>query len=249
MNIKQIHIKLLLVVLSIIVTLGLIINLSYAAFTISKESEHKVLTFGDISISLCYSAACTSSNELMGNILGTVTNNGETSFLPQYPISDSEYLEKVIPYKFEVENDGKLDLYLSLYLMPDTTSEGTPIEENRILPNTADITGRNVSGNNQSYTQNFTSFVSSSHYKYFKVAIKEANTDTPLIKTYDSVTSMNNLLVDNIYLPKNAKKTYLLYIWLSKEELLNNQNEENINEILGKYIVIDLSAKGEYKPN
>ncbi len=249
MAIKDIYKKIIITVLTISLTVLFIVKLSYASFNVQESSEKTVLTFWDINIELCYSSECSQENEMLGNIIGTSYIEGQTRFIPQYPINDSEYIAKVVPYKFIVENKGALDTYLTLYLEPNRNTLGGTTTESRELPNTADITGQNAIGTNNSYTQTYTTFVQDNQFKYFNVVILEENTDIPLIKTYDSVVANKNELVTNINLPSGSKKAYLLYMWLSNEELNKYTSDENINEVLGKYIVTSLFAKGEYKPN
>ena len=245
MSLKDIYRKIIITSITATLMILFITGISYSAFNVNAKSEKQVLTFGDIKIDMCYNSSCSDVID-MGHIIGTKTENDLTTFIPQYPISDNEYMDKVVPYKFEVENTGNLDLYLSLLLEVDSSSPGGVIEEDKNLPTDAYINNENINSN---VVQTFTEKVSESEYKYFKVALLEENTDTPLIKTLSSIKTQDNKLVNNISLNSKDKKVYSLYIWLSKEEMLSYENEENINSVIGKYLVTNISATGEYKPS
>ena len=247
MILRDIRKGIILTSIIIIATISLLLRMSYAAFSISESSEQTTIEFGDINLQICYSSDCNQDTQMLGNIIGTQTTGGVTSYIPQYPISDVDY-DSVIPYKFIVENTGDLDLYLSLYLEPDLAATAPSISGSAALPNNGAVTGNGVTGTNQSYTQSFSNFVSQDQYGYFKVALIEENSDVPLVKTYDTIITDDNQLVGNISLDSGQSRTYLLYIWLSKEALLAEDALVNTNAIMGKYLVTDLSARGEYKP-
>ena len=184
-------------------------------------------------------------------------------------------------YRFDIKNTGDLDLYASIYLEDDKTSSliytinhGTDTTYTKTKNgNTTEAT---ESGTNEfSRTETFSSFVGTDEYKYFKVAIIESGTTVATVQTYENIVDNDYMVMSQIPLASGETKTYYMYIWLSKDESVDesereacseatetyneNQTSANLtamntacqrvksNEVIGKYFVSELYAKGEYK--
>ena len=224
MNIKNKGI--VITVITILVVGYLSLKVSYSAFSVDSK-RHDVLDFGSINLKLCYKSDCNSP--LISNTIGTkhyiAGNNEYTTYVEYNPLNDPDFVNNKINnveyYTVKLTNKESKDLYASIYL--DANSS-------RDLIYTVD-------------QNNKTSFVDNNQYKYYKVAIREENTVTPLIMTYEELNNKDNRLLSNISLNANETKTYYIYIWKSKEEL----GKDNLTNVNGKYFLAEVYTKGEYK--
>ena len=203
----------------------LFVMFSYAIFKVDTTGETNVITFGDIKLTFCQDSTCDSSIPNMGNVIGTETVNGTTTYVPIYPQSDPTTTAEwntLKPYIFKITNSGSLPLTVSLFLEKDETASTYTYN-------------RDVNGT--TYEETFNEAVDDSE---IKIALGEY-TSTPTIKLYsDTVTTEgNHKLAENIYLEPNASKTYKLYAWLKSDATNASQ---------GKYFVTLITAHGEYIP-
>lgn len=203
----------------------LFVMFSYAIFKVDTTGETNVITFGDIKLTFCQDSTCDSSIPNMGNVIGTETVNGTTTYVPIYPQSDPTTTTEwnaLKPYIFKITNSGSLPLNLSLYLEKDTTA--TSFTQDRIV-------------NGTTYSESFTAAVDDSE---IKIAIGEYGS-TPTIKLYSETLTTNSEheLVNNVYLESGASKIFSLYAWLKSDAANASQ---------GKYFVTLITARGEYVP-
>lgn len=203
----------------------LFVMFSYAIFKVDTTGETNVITFGDIKLTFCQDSTCDSSIPNMGNVIGTETVNGTTTYVPIYPQSDPTTTAEwntLKPYIFKITNSGSLPLNLSLYLEKDTTA--TSFTQDRIV-------------NGTTYSESFTAAVDDSE---IKIAIGEYGS-TPTIKLYSETLNTNSEheLVNNVYLESGASKIFSLYAWLKSDAANASQ---------GKYFVTLITARGEYVP-
>lgn len=203
----------------------LFVMFSYAIFKVDTTGETNVITFGDIKLTFCQDSTCDSSIPNMGNVIGTETVNGTTTYVPIYPQSDPTTTTEwnaLKPYIFKITNSGSLPLNLSLYLEKDTTA--TSFTQDRIV-------------NGTTYSESFTAAVDDSE---IKIAIGEYGS-TPTIKLYSETLNTNSEheLVNNVYLESGASKIFSLYAWLKSDAANASQ---------GKYFVTLITARGEYVP-
>lgn len=199
------------------------IMFSYAIFKVEVSGETNVITFGDVAMSFCANSECNETISNIGNIIGTKTENGITSYVPIYPQEDpttTEEWNQLSPYTFTLTNNGTLDLYISLYLTKDNNPElkytmGDP-------------------------SQDLNSFKEPVADNQIKIAIGEQGS-TPTIKLYSDTLNQNGdyVIADNILIPSGETKIFNLYAWLIS-------NAENASQ--GKYFVTQISARGEYLP-
>jgi len=99
---------------------------SYAIFKVEAEGENNVISFGDVSMSFCADSTCNNTLTNIGNVIGTKTENGVTSYVPIYPQKDPSTTaewDALTPYTFTLTNSGSLDLYISLYLTKDPSTD------------------------------------------------------------------------------------------------------------------------------
>lgn len=210
----------------------LFIMFSYAIFKVDATSESNSITFGDISMSFCASADCDNTINNMGNIIGTETIDGATSYVPIYPQKDpqteAEWGE-LKPYTFSLTNTGTIDLYITLYLKKDT-AVSIPLEGQTLTP-----CGENGSQNCIEESQ----LVNDNQ---IKIAIGEQGL-TPTIKIFKDTQvaegENNYKIAENIFIPAGEKKIFNYYAWLT-------ENAENASQ--GKYFITLISARGEYLP-
>lgn len=203
----------------------LFIMFSYAVFKVDVEGENNVISFGDIGLSFCQDSTCDSTIENIGNVIGTETVDGVTSYVPIFPSADPTTTAEwnaLKPYIFKVTNSGSLPVNLSLYLEQDTTQ--TAVTQNRVV-------------NGVTYVETYESVVDENEVK---IAIGEVGS-TPTIKFYSETLNTNNehQLVSNIYLDAGASKTFNLYSWLKSDAVNSSQ---------GKYFVTLITARGEFIP-
>lgn len=203
----------------------LFVMFSYAIFKVDTTGETNVITFGDIKLTFCQDSTCDSSIPNMGNVIGTETVNGTTTYVPIYPQNDPTTTTEwnaLKPYIFKITNSGSLPLNLSLYLEKDTTA--TSFTQDRVV-------------NGTTYTESFTAAVDDSE---IKIAIGEYGS-TPTIKLYSETSNTNgeHELINNVYLEPNASKIFSLYAWLKSDAANASQ---------GKYFVTLITARGEYVP-
>lgn len=207
------------------------IMFSYAIFKVEVSGDTDVITFGDIDMSFCTNTECDSTLENVSNVIGTKTEGGVTKYVPVYPqkdpVTEAEWNE-LTPYTFSLKNTGDLDLYISLYLVKDTTAtieheiDGKYEEEKDISKYTASIVDDNQ----------------------IKVAIGEKNS-TPTIRlfseytTIDTTNGQSREIAKNILIPAGESKIFNLYAWL-------REDAENASQ--GKLFVSQIFAKGEYLP-
>lgn len=191
---------------------------SYAIFKVEVSGETNVITFGDVAMSFCADASCNTTIPNIGNVIGTKTENGITSYVPIYPQEDpttTEEWNELSPYIFTLTNSGTLDLYISLYLTKDQTPDlkyvvddktySEPVEDNQI-----------------------------------KIAIGEQGS-APTIKLYSDTKNEKGdyVIASNILIPAGQTKIFNLYAWLIS-------TADNASQ--GKYFVTQISARGEYLP-
>ncbi len=191
---------------------------SYAIFKVEVSGETNVITFGDVAMSFCADANCNTTIPNIGNVIGTKTENGITSYVPIYPQEDpttTEEWNELSPYIFTLTNSGTLDLYISLYLTKDQTPDlkyvvddktySEPVEDNQI-----------------------------------KIAIGEQGS-APTIKLYSDTKNEKGdyVIASNILIPAGETKIFNLYAWLIS-------TADNASQ--GKYFVTQISARGEYLP-
>ena len=191
---------------------------SYAIFKVEVSGETNVITFGDVAMSFCADANCNTTIPNIGNVIGTKTENGITSYVPIYPQEDpttTEEWNELSPYIFTLTNSGTLDLYISLYLTKDQTPDlkyvvddktySEPVEDNQI-----------------------------------KIAIGEQGS-APTIKLYSDTKNEKGdyVIASNILIPAGETKIINLYAWLIS-------TADNASQ--GKYFVTQISARGEYLP-
>lgn len=191
---------------------------SYAIFKVEVSGETNVITFGDVAMSFCADANCNTTIPNIGNVIGTKTENGITSYVPIYPQEDpttTEEWNELSPYIFTLTNSGTLDLYISLYLTKDQTPDlkyvvddktySEPVEDNQI-----------------------------------KIAIGEQGS-APTIKLYSDTKNEKGdyVIASNILIPAGQTKIFNLYAWLIS-------TADNASQ--GKYFVTQISARGEYLP-
>ena len=67
---------------------------SYAIFKVEVSGETNVITFGDVAMSFCADANCNTTIPNIGNVIGTKTENGITSYVPIYPQEDPTTTEE-----------------------------------------------------------------------------------------------------------------------------------------------------------
>lgn len=216
----------------IMITVGIValvatlfLMFSYAVFKVDVEGENNVISFGDIALSFCQDSTCDSTIENIGNVIGTETVDGVTSYVPIYPSSDpttTDDWSNLKPYIFKITNSGSLKIKLSLYLENDTSQ--TTVTQDRVV-------------NGTTYTETYEGVVDESEVK---IAIGEVGS-TPTIKLYSETLTSNNehQLVSNIYLEPGESKTFNLYSWLKSD---------TVNASQGKYFVTLITARGEYIP-
>lgn len=191
---------------------------SYAIFKVEVSGETNVITFGDVAMSFCADENCNTTIPNIGNVIGTKTENGITSYVPIYPQEDpttTEEWNELSPYIFTLTNSGTLDLYISLYLTKDQTPDlkyvvddktySEPVEDNQI-----------------------------------KIAIGEQGS-APTIKLYSDTKNEKGdyVIASNILIPAGETKIFNLYAWLIS-------TADNASQ--GKYFVTQISARGEYLP-
>lgn len=241
MILKDINKRIIITAFVVIAIAIAFVRVTYATFTVYQVTDTETITFDKIGMTVCPNNIC----ESIGNIIGTYDKgDGTKGFVPFYPVSDPTVASfpsgwsNLNPYVFTLENTGDLDLITTIYLEPDTTA-------------TNEYASLNVNNGVQTSTQTFTGFVDSTYYKYFKVAIVENGTSGTLtsanVFTFDQITGNadpNKLI--SLTLSKGETKTFYLYMWLSDEAI--STSPTGSNNILGKYLVTQISAKGEYLP-
>ena len=217
----------IITVLTILVIGYLSVKVSYSAFSVDS-TKHNILNFGAINLQLCYKDDCKSP--LISNTLGTkhyIANGNEyTTYVEYKPINDPDFsnnktLENLEYYTVNIANKEDKDLYVTLYLDVNNSNDLSYTVENN----------------------NKNSFVKKEQYKYYKVAIREENTVTPYITTYDEIFNNDGKLIDNISLNANQTKKYYVYIWKSREELA----KWKMANVDGKFFLTEVYTKGEYK--
>jgi len=189
---------------------------SYAIFKVEAEGENNVISFGDVSMSFCADSTCNNTLTNIGNVIGTKTENGVTSYVPIYPQADpvsAADWANLTPYTFTLTNDGDLDLYISLYLEKDTTP------------------GLN-------YTVDGKQYIEAVEENQIKVAIGEDGS-TPTIKNYsDTLVGENHVIASNILIPSGETKIFHLYSWLTSDASNASQGKYFVTQISarGEYI-------------
>lgn len=222
---KLIKREILITISIVCLVTTLFLMFTYSIFKVEKEGQVDVITFGDINLTICQDSTCDTSIPNMGNIMGTETVNGTTTYVPIYPQDDpttATEWDSLKPYIFKITNTGSLPLNLSLYLEKDTSANS--FTQDRVV-------------NGTTYTESFSSAVDDSE---IKVAIGEYGS-TPTIKLYSETLNTNNEheLVNNIYLESGASKIFSLYAWLKSDAANASQ---------GKFFVTLITAHGEYIP-
>ncbi len=200
---------------------------SYAIFKVEANGEKNTITFGDIQMAFCVNEKCDEIETNIDNIIGKKVVDGVTSYVPIYPQKDPVIAtdwDALTPYTFTLENTGKLDLYVTLYLEKDANS--TYNVQNTIGDPSLSI----------EYSQPV-------EEDQIKIAIGEDG-GTPTIKTYSETAKNVNdktvhAIAENIKIASGKKKTFKLYSWLKDEAL---------NDAQGKYFVTQISARGEFIP-
>lgn len=201
------------------------IMFSYSIFKVEKSGEQNVISFGDISMSMCTDSSCNSTISNLGNIIGTkpVEGGTGTQYVPVYPQKDPTEAEwnELTPYTFTLTNDGDLDLYISIYL---TRAETPELE----------------------YTVDGITYTGAVPDDQIKVAIGERGA-TPTIKLFSELENKDGIagavdkkIAGNILLPKGQTKIFNLYAYLKEDA-------ENASQ--GKIFVTQISARGEYLPS
>lgn len=196
---------------------------SYAIFKVEVSGETNVITFGDVAMSFCADSTCNTTIPNIGNVIGTKTENGITSYVPIYPQEDpvtADDWSQLSPYTFTLTNNGTLDLYISLYLTKD---------ENPELKYTMGDPNQDINNFKEAVADN-----------QIKIAIGEQGA-TPTIKLYSDTKNTNgdNVIASNILIPSGETKVFNLYAWLIS-------TAENASQ--GKFFVTQISARGEYLP-
>lgn len=215
---KLIKREISITIATVLLVTTLFIMFSYAIFKVEVSGETNVITFGDVAMSFCADLTCNTTISNIGNIIGTKTENGITSYVPVYPQEDPTNAadwDKLSPYTFTLTNSGTLDLYISIYLTKDQTPD---------LKYIIDST---------TYSQ----FVEDNQ---IKIAIGEQGA-TPTIKLYSDTKNANGdyIIASNILIPAGQTKIFNLYAWLRSDA---------VNASQGKYFVTQISARGEYLP-
>lgn len=208
---------------TVLLVTTMFIMFSYAIFKVEVSGETNVITFGDVAMSFCADSTCNTTIPNIGNVIGTKTENGITTYVPIYPQDDpttEEEWNQLTPYTFILTNSGTLDLYISLYLTKDDNPELKYTMED---PN-----------------QDLSSFKEPVADDQIKVAIGEQGA-TPTIKLYSDTKNENGdyVIASNILIPAGEHKIFNLYAWLVS-------NADNASQ--GKYFVTQISARGEYLP-
>lgn len=210
---------------------------SYAIFKVEVSGDTNAITFGDISMSFCADKTCNSTLQNIGNVIGTTQENGITKYVPIYPQADpatTNDWEKLTPYTFTLTNDGTLDLYISLLLTKDTSSDLKYTVDNSYTYEATTTDG--ISTCPKGGTLNGTNCVIDTSSTYdtqvddsqIKIAIGEGN-NTPTIKLYsatkvekkDKPGEYEYVIATNILLPATdpkTTKTFHLYAWLKEPE-------------------------------
>lgn len=196
---------------------------SYAIFKVEVSGETNVITFGDVAMSFCADENCNTTIPNIGNVIGTKTENGITSYVPIYPQEDpttTEEWNELSPYIFTLTNSGTLDLYISLYLTKDDNPE---------LKYTMEDTNQDLSSFKEPVEDN-----------QIKIAIGEQGS-APTIKLYSDTKNEKGdyVIASNILIPAGETKIFNLYAWLIS-------TADNASQ--GKYFVTQISARGEYLP-
>lgn len=257
MILRDINRRILFTVVTLVVVSTVFARYTYAAFKIETSGETTTIKFGDIEMSLCDTSTCDSSGTLYTNSIGTRTftyhgaNNEElqgTGYKSYYPISDPDSTynstwNNMDYYKFDLKNTGDLDLYVSIYLENDTTSNLTYTINHGANTTYTKNDGTNnnsftESGTNETVrTETFNSFVGANvnEYKYFKVALLLDGTTTPSIQTFKTIYDNDYLVASNISLPAGQTKTYYLYIWLSNDETVDATERTACNNATTTY--------------
>ena len=237
----------------VVIMLALVFSrVTYATFTVNQVSETDTITFGQIGMTVCPDD--TNGNptcDVAGNIIGTyLRGDNTTGYIPFYPMSDpnissSNPFNGMNPYVFTIENTGDLTLNTTIYLTPDTSVESQV-----------------ATFYTQSGSESWKGFVNNTQYQYFKVAIYEDGTLSSItsnnIKTLSSIVNNQNELF-SVTLTGGQSKTFYMYMWLSNDALTSNSGSDSTsgssssgvvgsNNIIGKYLVTQISAKGEYVP-
>lgn len=185
---KMIQKEIILTIVSIVLISILLISFSYAYFLQIDEGEQNVVEFGNLSLTLCKTEDCNTSNDQIGNIIGLTTVGNARIPEKFYPISDELALTQE-PYRFIITNNGDYDLYVKMYLKPDETFDATEI-----------------------YIDTDFKDFKETDYSNIKLAINEKG-NTPTIKTYISLE--NSVLAENILLNKGESKIFELIAWES----------------------------------
>lgn len=253
---------------------AVITRVSYAAFTVEKSTQSNVLTFGDLAMTICTTSNCDVNGTKLSNTIGTYTfkdsnNLDATGYVPFYPISDPNAQtfptgwEGLSPFRFVLKNNGDTDLYMSLHLSAiyngdyylNSSSSGTTYYNGSSYDSSSAKTDSNVT-KSETFNETYSSpiWYTSDYAKYFKVALVEEGTDSPLVQSL--FTILNNerdavsggKITGNILMQSGEERTYSLYIWLSQEAMQSQEASVNTNSVIGSYLVTQLIAKGEYIP-
>ena len=198
----------------------LFIALSYAIFKVDKSGASDVIKFGDISLSFCKDATCTSNVSNIGNIIGTETDsNGNTVYSKIYPVADpvtNDDWNNLKPYIFTLTNTGSLPLYVSIFLERDMTA-----------------------GVISDGTSEYSEFVNDDQVK-IGFGVQGETPTIGLYSDYLNTTDNNHKIASNIQIGVGETKIFNLYAWLKSDAQ---------NASLGKYFVTQISARGEYLPD
>ncbi len=193
------------------------IMFSYAIFKVEVSGETNVITFGDVAMSFCADSTCNTTIPNIGNVIGTKTENGVTKYVPIYPQKDPSTTaewDALTPYTFTLTNSGSLDLYISLYLTKDPSTD------------------LKYSYENVEYSEPVND-------DQIKIAIGEQNS-TPTIKLYSDTKNAagDYIIASNILLTPGETKIFNLYAWLISNAENASQGKYFVTQISarGEYL-------------
>ena len=209
---KLIKREISITIATVLLVTTIFIMFSYAIFKVEDEGDPNTITFGKIEMAFCKDATCNDKLTNIGNIIGTKTVDGVSSYVPIYPQTLPIDYDSLEPYIFTLTNTGDLPLYVKVYLERDETP-GIPLTHD----------GKQYSekvDNNQ-----------------IQVAFGEQGVD-PTSKNYEEVANAENLLADSITLNAKQTKTFRLYAWLVPDAQNSSQGKIFVTKISarGEYI-------------